>query len=156
MAIVRYDASADAVRGLFEKLAYFILLAVTAALPPLAIIHGADYLGLPFRGVTALWVFLGGALLCGIALSILKDARPAIGATFETLGRRYGYPMTLALGALGGIWWYQDDARYSDRGRAIDAAVTACLQSARCTQMANASFGREVEDSLPRRMGGLQ
>lgn len=67
-------------------------------------------------------------------------------AKAERLARRYGYPVTLAVGLWGGTLLQEHWSTTSGLGEAKDAAVLACLQVPECLDLAKVgNNGDEVQ-----------
>lgn len=130
----------DPIQGLFELMAYYLLIWVAA----LGVTYFAQYVGtilLPDSAIHSRWYFLGliaifvaAVGLISVGLNEQRGGRTK--RRLEEIARTYAYPLTLIVGLFFGYQYYGYDYRNSHEGAVHIAALKACANIPACVELA--------------------
>lgn len=142
------DAGTEAIRGIFELLVLYagmvaLALGVATAVDWIMreVVTAVEW---KWRIGIAVASFLGTIVAINLSFDGPEGAHRR--AKAERLARRYGYPVTLAVGLWGGTLLQEHWSTTSELGQAKDAAVLACLQVPECLDLAKVgNNGDEVQ-----------
>ncbi|MFI0844356.1 hypothetical protein [Mesorhizobium sp. IMUNJ 23232] len=135
---VEWDPKTETMRGLFELLVLYVGMVAFA----LGVATAVDWtmrevitsVEWKWRIGIAVVFFLGTIVVINQSFDGEDGERRRANA--ERLARRYGYPITLAVGLWGGTLLQEHWSTTSQLGEAKDAAVRACLQLPKCVTLA--------------------
>jgi len=139
LAALRSDPKADAVRDLFELVARYALIGAAAYavafLVDCGIRHTLSHAALGKWAIApSVFAFLATIVVFNMRLDGQQGARRR--AFWETMAHRYGYPIVLLAGLLGGSYYRQYADAVSEAGMAGRAAIVACSQTPACIELA--------------------
>ena len=139
LAALRSDPKADAMRDLFELVARYALIGAAAYavafLVDWVVRHTLSHAALGKWAIApSVVAFLATIIALNMSFDGPQGAHRRV--LWETMAHRYGYPIVLLAGLLGGSYYRQYADAVSEAGMASRAAIVACSQTPACIELA--------------------